>query len=193
MVELVETWGSDDGIAKIARLSHGNKGNSTATQLIDLLIRLGHDSVFEFAGATFYVETPIYVQRQWFRHRTASYLERSLRYTKLDNIETEHCRLDDIANRLYSDSVKKSFETYKKLLDAGVPKEVARSVLPLSTKTSFYVSANLRSWFNFLKLRLDKHAQKEIRDEAMQVYTHLSNRFPITMEALNRHRGLLEL
>ncbi len=184
MVKLIDSWGSDDLIAKIAKLSHGNKSTKSTEQMIEMLIRLGHDSVFEFAGATFLVQTSIVVQRQWMRYRHMSFLERSLRYVKLDEIDTtvDKERFGDINNYLlFSETVEKTFDTYKTLLNNKVPAEVARMILPLGLTTEFYVSANFREWLHFLKHRLDDSAQYEIREEAKQIYYELSKKFPITI------------
>lgn len=185
MVKLIEHWGSDDRLAQIAKLSHGNKSKKNTEEMIDMLLRLGHDSVFEFAGATFKVTTSIVVQRQWMRHRHASYLEKSLRYVKADEIsfgfDKGRFKTEENYN-LALDVVNHAFDSYREMIKDGVPAEVARSILPLGTLTEFYVSANLRSWFNFLKLRLSNHAQKEIRNEAEQVYHLLKDVFPITMK-----------
>jgi thymidylate synthase (FAD) len=184
MVRLIDYWGSDDLIAQIAKLSHGNKSKKNTEEMIDMLIRLGHDSVFEFAGATFYVKTPIVVQRQWMRHRHMSYLERSLRYVKLDDLSTSVDKnrfVKPESYKVFEEMVNQAFVVYKQLIKEGVPAEIARMVLPLGADTEFYVSANLRSWLHFLKLRLDKTAQYEIRTEAELVYAQLSEIFPVTM------------
>lgn len=186
MIKLIDSWGSDDLIAKIAKLSHGNKSTKSTEQMIEMLVRLGHDSVFEFAGATFLVKTTIVVQRQWMRHRHMSFLERSLRYVKLDELDTS-VKKERFGNEgnysLFKMAIEETFSVYKAMLENKVPAEVARMVLPIGMNTEFYVSANLREWLHFLKHRLDDSAQYEIREEAKQVYYELSKLFPITMSA----------
>ena len=193
MVQLIDTWGSDNLIAQVAKLSHGNKSKKNTEEMIDMLMRLGHDSVFEFAGATLKVTTSIVVQRQWMRHRHASYLEKSLRYVKNNEVtfgfDPARFKTEGFYNAAF-DTAKHAFDIYKNLLDNGVPAEVARSVLPMGMLTEFYVSANLRSWFNFLKLRLSTHAQYEIREEAKQVYELLSEKFPITMKKWKEYNDI---
>lgn len=191
-IQLIDYHGSDELIAKIARLSHGEKGSSTDEQLIRFLIKHEHMSVFEFAGATFRIKAPLFVARQWFRHRIASYLEKSLRYTKADERmyhSFDENRLPHELRTIYENSIKQSFNTYNELMNKGVPKEVARSVLPMSTMTEFYVYMNLRSWFNFLKLRMDKHAQYEIRMYANDIYEMLESLFPISMKEWKLKNG----
>jgi len=185
MVKLIETWGSDERVANVAALSYGKESADTE-RLINKLLKLGHTSPFEFAGATFYVETSIIVQRQWMRHRHFSYLEQSLRYVKnpdkdfmIDQSRFKDPELAGIAYELYVNSIT----VYKTLLEHGVSAEVARSVLPLGFKTRFYVSGNLREWLHFLKLRLANDAQYEIRYEAQQVLELLRQQFPITIQA----------
>ena len=192
MVELVETWGSDKLIADVSSLSYGHKESKNVENLINKLLEKGHTSVFEFAGATFYVETSIIVQRQWMRHRHLSYLEQSLRYIRHPvvkmQIPDERLSNDDV-KLLMDNVVNKSAETYDELLKRGVAPELARAVLPLGMRTRFYVSGNLRSWLQFLELRLAPDAQYEIRYEAQQVLQLLCGKFPLTLNAWRRQHA----
>ncbi len=188
MVKLIETWGSDERVANVAALSYGKESADTE-RLINKLLKLGHTSPFEFAGATFYVETSIIVQRQWMRHRHLSYLEQSLRYVKSSEskfcIEQSRFKNEESA-KIAMQAVNSSIEAYRQLLSNGVSAEVARSVLPLGFSTKFYASGNLRAWLHFLKLRLAANAQEEIRAEAIQVLELLRDKFPITIEAFEK-------
>jgi len=190
MVRLIESWGSDEQVANIASLSYGHEKAKDSERLLERLIKNNHMSVFEFAGVTFYVETSIIVQRQWMRHRHLSYLEQSLRYVKTPDLEfminNDRFNSEDMS-LLATNSFKASIEIYNMLLDNGVSAEVARSVLPLGFKTKFYTSGNLRSWLQFLQLRLANDAQEEIRTEAKQVLELLRERFPITMSIFESH------
>ena len=192
MVELVETWGSDKLIADVSSLSYGHKESKNVENLINKLLEKGHTSVFEFAGATFYVETSIIVQRQWMRHRHLSYLEQSLRYIRHPvvkmQIPDERLSNDDV-KLLMDNVVNKSAETYDELLKRGVAPELARAILPLGMRTRFYVSGNLRSWLQFLELRLAPDAQYEIRYEAQQVLQLLCGKFPLTLNAWRRQHA----
>jgi len=186
MVKLIETWGSDERVASVAALSYGKSEVKDVKKLINKLLKLGHTSVFEFAGATFYIETSIIVQRQWMRHRHLSYLEQSLRYVKSSEskfcIDQSRFKNEESA-KIAMQAVNSSIEAYRQLLSNGVSAEVARSVLPLGFSTKFYASGNLRAWLHFLKLRLAANAQEEIRAEAIQVLELLRDKFPITIEA----------
>lgn len=171
MVTLIETWGSVEAIVEIAKHSHKGKVGNKEQNLSFLrkILQKGHTSVLEFAGATFRVKTPIFVARQWMRHRTASYLEVSRRYTKVD----ETCIPENTFKAIY----EKQLDEYYDLLSKGYPKEQARGVLGVGFLTEFFVSANLRSWSHFLELRLAKDAQQEIREEAEEVSRILSKKF----------------
>jgi len=188
VVELIEAWGSDELIAKIAKVSRGERSQKSTKDMIDMLMRLGHASVFEFAGATFKVETSIMVARQFMRHRLFSFLERSLRYVKLQAIEYNIDRFYG-HERDIKETVYFAFEMYEKLLSKGVPAEVARQVLPLATSTVFIVSGNLRNWLHFLKLRTANDAQYEIRQVAKEIQKSLSKKFPITLQTFERYKG----
>lgn len=173
-VKLITTWGSIKDIATIANLSYGGTTNYTAGKakiLVEKLVKLGHTSVLEFGGATFFVKAPIYTARQWMRHRHFSYLEQSGRYTEFDE--------DRISGNLPADiqqELSGQLDTYYKLL-RYYNKEDARQVLGTGFLTNFYVSGNLRSWLHFLQLRLDKKAQKDIRENAEQILRYLNQAF----------------
>ena len=190
MVELVNSWGSEDLLKEIGALSHGGKTKKSTKEFIDMLIRLGHMSVFEHVGTTFYVKTSIIVQRQWMRHRHMSFLERSLRYTEpAKELAVPLTRFGSVeaAAEAYMQFTK-AIQSYNTLLSNGTPKEVARAVLPLGLETEFYVTANLRSWLHFLDLRLAPEAQEEIRQEAERVLEYLKQLFPHTIESWERYK-----
>ena len=172
MVSLVETWGSIDQIVTIAKLSHRGIVKATEQNLLFLqkILGKGHTSVLEFAGATFLVTTPIYVARQWMRHRMFSYLEISRRYVEVG---------EDYIPEQFNDIYKQQLQQYRFLIQKGYRKEQARGILGTGFLTDFYVSGNLRSWKNFLDLRLAKDAQEEIREEAEQIRVVLNEKFPI--------------
>jgi len=121
-----------------------------------------------------------------------SYLEQSLRYVKMPE---ESFMIDDdrfgskTMSILAANSFKASIEIYNMLLENGVSAEVARSVLPLGFKTKFYTSGNLRSWLQFLELRLAPTAQYEIRYEAAQVLSLLSEKFPLILKIWREKYG----
>jgi thymidylate synthase (FAD) len=148
----------------------------------------------------FHIRCPIFVARQWLRHRTASVNEISARYSILDEnyFLPENLRLQSKLNGQGGEEVMENdeflilkqksscdlaFHTYDELLRKGVSRELARCHLPLNTFTEFYWKINLHNLLHFLKLRMDSHAQKEIRDLADQVYELIKPIVPITCEA----------
>ncbi len=146
-------------------------------------LKLGHMSVFEHATFTARVEgVSRACSHQLVRHRLASYVEQSQRYTKIDTIndnwfvippEIEHSKDEDVC-ALFLYSMGYAGGTYKRCLDAGIKPEDARYVLPQATKTAITVSMNVREFFNFYDLRADKAAQWEIRELAEKLDTELA-------------------
>jgi len=162
-----------------------------------------HFTPFEMAGATFEVQAPIFVFREWRRHHTQSYNEMSARYTPLPDLNYTPTveRIMDGAKatankqaagngkqieRLEAECIRaglkshydKSQELYTELLEMGTPKELARTVLPVARYSKMRASTNLRNWFQFLELRQDPNAQYEIRVYADAVANLLSYEFP---------------
>ena len=180
-------------------------------KLIHYLAKHKHTSCFEHQGATLRLKVPIFVARQIQRHRTFSYNEVSRRYVdtppefyfpdkwraKADNVKqgsgddevadyTSLWQFDSVKED-YSEHINSSVEFYNHLLAEGVAPELARTVLPQSMYTEFYMTGNLRNWSHFLKLRLDGHAQKEVQDVAQQVVDILQPLFPVSAEALMKY------
>jgi thymidylate synthase (FAD) len=164
-------------LADIAVVSYGNHRKHSKEEKIDLVTRMwemGHYSPFEFQQWIFFVETPLFTARQWMRHRTGSYLEKSLRYTKLENMEgyakkNPDGSQDDEFNAIAYGIYDIASEAYKTLLEQGYKKEDARAVLPMGIYTQFYWRIDSRNLYNFLALRLAKDAQESIRREAFNV------------------------
>lgn len=189
-VRLVDYLGGDARIVQAARVSYGAGTRSFREDaaLIDYLMRHEHTSPFEQVVLTFHIKLPIFVARQWIRHRTARVNEISGRYSILpeeyfmpspdalapqsaDNKQgRENVPFDAAtAERLRTiieDASAQSFKAYRALLDAGLAREVSRIVLPLSLYTEWYWQMDLHNLFRFLALRLDPHAQREIREYA---------------------------
>lgn len=207
-VDFINKSGDDSLIVDSARISYG-KENSHYTEdfLINFLTGLlerGHDTPFEHCSITMDVSVPFAVARQWMRHRTGKYNEVSGRYTESQcefyvpdkmrfkaTIERSE-ELDAQALDVLCEAYDHAYRSYKKLLEMGVVRELARLVLPLGTYTKFRCTFDLRNLFHFLDLRLDKHAQKEIRDYAGAVYNTLPKIFPAASAAYRRSRGLGE-
>lgn len=189
-VRLVDYLGSDQRIVQSARVSYGN-GTKTVSQdagLIDYLLRHQHTSPFEQVVFTFHVKMPIFVARQWVRHRTGRMNEVSGRYSIMkdefyvpetkdiepQSKDNKQGRSDEPFDEATAKEIqaalqkgqKDSYDSYSELLDTGLAREVARINLPLSLYTEFYWQMDLNNLFRFLKLRLDGHAQYEIRQYA---------------------------
>ena len=199
---LVDHMGSDAAIVQAARVSYaqGTKAVSDDRALIRYLMRHKHTTPFEMVDFKFHIKCPIYVARQWLRHRTASVNEVSARYSILpddfflpDELRTQSAsnkqgsggELEGSSNLLLKQkaSCDLAFHTYDELLKKGCARELARAHLPLNTFTEFYWKINLHNLLHFLKLRMDDHAQKEIQDLAKQVYELIKPIVPITCEA----------
>lgn len=204
-VELVDVMGSDETIVMTARTSYdkGTKQISNTESLIRHLMRNQHMSPFEFGELIFRIRCPIFVARQWFRHRTGSYNEISLRYSEA----RDECYVPEKQLITTQDSKNKQARTNKELdnsheiqqklkedanlllthyhsyLDQGMAREIARINLPLSIYTTFMYKTDLRNLLNFLKLRFDTHAQYEIRQYAIQMLPMVEKYFPITVKA----------
>jgi len=167
-VRLVEYMGGDESVIRNARRcwrSEDKSNEESDRNLIRHLLREGHMTPFETIVFTFDVKCPIFVARQWMRHRIGSFNEESLRYcvAERDYFIPHGLNQQQLAFwKMYNDE---QFDRYN-LLTQTMPKEQARSILPLGTYTKFYWTVNGRSLMNFLKLRLDKGAQAEIREYA---------------------------
>jgi thymidylate synthase (FAD) len=208
LLRFIDYMGNDLSIVRNARTSYdaawraGIDGKSDV-QLIHYLARNGHNTPFEAAVITFEVRAPIFVFRQWHRHRTQSYNELSARYRELpeefyvpalnmittqsaDNKQmrtTEQHPDAELLQYLIRIQCKESFAQYKVLLESGCPRELARSVLPMGTYSHMFATANLHNWYRFLKERLHPHAQYEIRVYAEAILEVLTELYPISTAA----------
>jgi len=204
-VQLIQSVGDDTGIVNAARVSFGKRIDSIEEKdrkLIKYLLEHDHGTPFEHNSITFLVKAPIFVARQWFRHRIASFNEISGRYVEVKEefyipkefrkqstnnrqASIEGNELDnERANLIYVKTVKESFENYKELLALGVAREQARGVLPLNTYTEFYFTCNLRALLHFIKLRDHKNAQWEIQQYAKAMKEMAKEIFPETFRIL---------
>lgn len=229
-VELVETWGSDERIIEAARMSTGRGFNGWGPKhaescpisenipvmrecncahntpgdekLLAYLYDHKHMTPFEMAGMVIEVKAPIFVFREWHRHRTQSYNEMSARYIPLPDenyIPTvERLLVQGGANKQAQGSkvvdvhIAEQFqiklqlgyaaaqEDYEAAIDAGIPKELARLIVPVGRYSRMRASANLRNWLQFLTLRMDLAAQWEIRQYANAVGDLIAEKFPHT-------------
>jgi len=205
-VGLIETMGSDETIERAARVSYG-KGTrikSDTRNLIRYLIRNQHTSPTEFGEVVLHVKLPIFVARQWMRHRTFSYNETSLRYSEAETetyIPTsEYIQRQSTTNKQGRAGTIEDpndfindinilnvhiFDTYNADIEEGISRELARINLPLSLYTEFYCKVDLNNLMRFLKLRMDPHAQMEIQDYANAICRLVRPKFPIIFEAFD--------
>ena len=199
LIRLVDYMGGDLAISRNARVSYDAEPREEDKGLIKYLLMNGHNTPFESTCITFEAKAPIFVFRQWHRHRTQSYNELSARYrelpeefyipelseittqsadnkqmrTKEQHPEAEQIQLSIIgANRA-------SFQIYKQLIRQGAPRELARSVLPVGTYSHMFATANLFNWYRFCKERSHEHAQKEIQVFSNAILTFLDDIAPI--------------
>lgn len=207
-VELVKHNASDEDVAYAAWVSNfGSKrerDTSDLSKLINFLYKNRHMSPFEHGSFTFFVDTPIFVAREFMRHRTWSYNETSGRYKELEPrfylapFDRPMRQVGRVGNYSFTEGddhqkqtmhgyTRKSYEAswhaYQKMLNAGVAKEVARNVLPVGIMTQFYATANPRNVMQFLSLRNDGPALAEIRDVAVQIEAAFAEAMPLTYAA----------
>lgn len=206
-VRLVDHMGNDSAIVQAARVSYGEgtKSVSEDRQLIRYLMRHWHTTPFEMVEFKFHVRVPIFVARQWLRHRTASVNELSARYSvvkddfwipskyrhqaTLNKQGSESTEFEDeAANMSQINSCRLAFDVYDGLLGRGISRELARSHLPQSAFTEFYWKIDLHNLFHFLRLRMDDHAQKEIQECAEVIFELIRDIVPLSCEAFLDYR-----
>ena len=222
-VKLVDHMGDDSSIVQAARVSYG-KGTKQVNEdrgLIRYLLRHAHTTPFEMVEFKFHCKMPIFVARQWIRHRTASVNEVSARYSEMKDEfwlpENEVWNQQSTVNKQGSSSEiaeyssggwsptnivgaeefvvgkarkaeEVAFDEYKRRLENGVSKEQARSCLPVSTYTEWYWKIDLHNLFHFLRLRLDSHAQYEIRVFGEAMATMVKEKCPLAWEAFEDYK-----
>jgi thymidylate synthase (FAD) len=209
---LVDVMGDDGAIVQAARVSYGEgtKQVSDDRTLIRYLLRHRHTTPFEMAELKLLVRVPMDCWRQWIRHRTANVNEYSTRYSiAIDSAQTtppdqwrtqaESNRQgsgdplpEEVGRRLTEDEHwlhTESRRIYQERLEAGVAREQARKDLPLATYTEAYWKVDLHNLLHFLSLRMDPHAQQEIRDYATAIGREIVRPlFPIVWEAFEDYR-----
>jgi thymidylate synthase (FAD) len=222
-VELVKHAASDADVIWAARVSTKGeqsleeieKDPARSTGLINYLMRDRHGTPFEHSSMTFYVQAPIFVFREFMRHRTFSYNEESGRYRKLrpvfyvpgperklvqegkpgayeftDGTAEQH----KIAAEAIGESCREAYAAYLKMLDAGIAREVARTVLPVGTYSSMYATCNARALMNFLSLRTTRSdsafpsfPQREIEMVAERMESLWADVMPLTHAAFEKN------
>ena len=214
-VELVDHMGSDQSVIRAAKVSTLNDQNETTDEyrFIKFLMHGRHMSPFEHCVATFRIDAPIFVWREFMRHRTFSFNEQSGRYTEMrpkfytpgdlrplvqtgkagEYTFTEGSDDQKEVTQLYlSGTSIIAWRRYQELLDHDIAKEVARMVLPVNIYSTAYVTGKLRNWLQFLSLRTNQsnamfpsYPQREIEMVADQIEDHLWRLYPNTMTAWN--------
>lgn len=209
---LARNWTGDLEIVRNARVSYDADWRDTDenkdAKLVNYLTKNRHTSPFEAMVFTFEIKAPIFVIRQWHRHRTWSYNEVSARYAELpeefyvpavEQITTQspsnkQMRTDEQHPSAHSvgffidEHCKEAFRRYKHMLADGIPRELARGVLPLNTYTRMFATVDLHNLFHFLSLRLHEHAQYEIRVYAEALLKLIEPICPVAVTAFREHR-----
>ncbi len=205
-VRLVDSMGGDGAIVQAARVSYG-KGTSKMSQdrgLIRYLMRHRHTTPFEMVEFKFHCKMPIFVARQWVRHRTANINEYSLRYSEARDEfyypEPENIQFQSSLNKqgrsgevppelkqkvldYFKENSERSFALYQELNKAGVARELARSLLPVNIYTEWYWKNDLHNLLHFIGLRSDSHAQYEIRVFSNAMAHYVKEKAPFAWEA----------
>lgn len=201
-LQLIRISGSDVDVVNGARVSYGKFTDTLSERdekLINFLMEHDHTSPFEHNQFSFRVKCPIFVARQWMRHRMSSYNEISYRYVKsaLEFYIPNKWRAQDTHNKQssiapfeneallerYKETLAECSRTYEHLLENGVCREQARGLLPTCTYTEFIYTVNLHSLTNFLRLRLHPGAQWEIRVYAEGMLKLALPHFPVSLKA----------
>jgi thymidylate synthase (FAD) len=216
-IRVIDYMGDDAAIVQAARVSYGRgtKQVSSDRGLINYLMRMRHTSPFEMCELKLHVKLPIFVARQWIRHRTANVNEYSARYSVLDDEfylpAPEHLATQSTTNRqgraealdgpaaaaalaAIESNAAEAYARYTALLnegetpDPGLARELARMVLPLNTYTQWYWKIDLHNLLHFVALRADPHAQYEIRAYAKVLLDIVRRWVPLTCEAFVDYR-----
>ena len=213
-VRLIDWMGKDLSVVRAARVSYNadwraGEDEGKDERLINYLLRNKHSTPFEAVTFTFEVKAPIFVLRQWHRHRTWSYNEISARYTELDEgvyvpalehittqskdnkqmrTEEQHPFAERFQAIIRTSHIDSTYR-YKKLIDEGCPRELARSILPLAAYSRMFATVNLHNLLHFLRLRLHSHAQYEIRVYAEALHALAKQICPVVMQAFDAQQA----
>lgn len=206
-VRLIDVMGDDDAIVQAARVSYGagTKKVHEDRGLIRYLMRHQHTTPFEMVEFKFHIKLPIFVARQWIRHRTANVNEYSGRYSEMkdefylpaaDQVRpqsslnkqgrAEEPLPDDVAQGIIAtmrESQERQYAEYQAFLEMGLAREIARATLPVSNYTEWYWKIDLHNLFHFLRLRIDPHAQYEIRVYGEAMANIVRQVVPVAWEA----------
>jgi thymidylate synthase (FAD) len=206
-VRLDDAMANDLSVVNGARVSFARRKEEVDDSdegLIRFLMRDRHGTPFEHNSFRFHIRTPIFVAREWFRHRIGSFNEFSMRYAKAtdefyvpapEDVRSQVGKPGSYSFEQVSSEIAEqtreelqavyetAYETYQRLVDLGVARELARCVLPVGAYTEFYWTVNARSLMNFISLRAAETAQREIRRYAEACELFLADKMPITHAA----------
>lgn len=211
-VRMVDHMGDDLSVVRSARVSYDaewrtGEDEGKDAKLINYLTKNRHTSPFECVTFTFEVKAPIFVFRQWHRHRTWAFNEVSARYSELpeefyvpslDQITTQSTDNKQMRTTTQNGNAldiqvimekqnADAFGVYRDMLASGCPRELARTVLPVATYSHMFATVNLHNLFHFLKLRLHEHAQYEIRVYAEAMLDLIEPIVPVSVRAFKEH------
>ena len=206
-VRLDEAMASDLSVVNAARVSFARRKKEMDdgdAGLIRFLLRERHGTPFEHNAFRFHIRAPIFVVREWMRHRVGSFNEFSMRYAKAtddfyvpdaDDVRTQvgkpgsysfepvDAELAETTRDELNDVYEAAYAAYERLVEQGVARELARAVMPVGAYTEFYWTVNARSLMNFVSLRASETAQREIRRYADACERFLADEMPVTYEA----------
>ena len=206
-VRLDDSMANDLSVVNAARVSFARRKDVMEdgdAGLIRFLMRERHGTPFEHNSFRFHVRCPIFVAREWFRHRVGSFNEFSMRYARAsdefyvpdaEDVRTQVGKpgaysFEPVSDELAEQTREKlqevydaAYQTYEELVEAGVAREVARAALPVGAYTEFYWTVNARSLMNFISLRNSETAQREIRRYAEACERFLEEQMPVTYAA----------
>lgn len=208
-IELISSMASDLDVvnaAKVSFSSYKKEIDESCVGLINYLVKNKHATPLEHSVFKFRIKAPIFVTREWMRHRWSSFNEMSMRYHQPENIdyytpsydkirkqvgkpgaysfeEISDPEIKDAFYSIFQQTILQADEAYYKLIELGVAKEIARCVLPVSQYTEFIWTVNARSLINFISLRNDSNAQYEINEYAKIIEKVFAQKMPITYEA----------
>ena len=212
-VRYIDHMGSDERIVEAARISYKSpsKGPEQDEKLLRYLYQNKHTSPFEMCKITLNIKMPIFVMRQYVRHRMQNLNEVSARYTKLEDdfyipdkwraqdlknkqgsiilddwfpkitVGSETVEGHDEVSRLFEFQCKEIYKIYESMLDSGVSREMARMILPVNIYTEIYTCWDVKNLLHFIRLRDDTHAQFEIQEYGKAIKDICTKLFPVTM------------
>jgi thymidylate synthase (FAD) len=206
-VRLDDAMATDLSVVNAARVSFARRKeemDESDEGLIRFLMRDRHGTPYEHNAFRFHIRAPIFVAREWMRHRIGSFNEFSMRYAKAtddfyvpeaDDVRSQVGKpgaysfepvdpeLAETAREALRDVYEHAYGTYERLVEAGVARELARSVIPVGAYTEFFWTVNARALMNFVSLRAAETAQREIRRYAEACESFLGQRMPVTYDA----------